>query len=119
MYAATSRAARASKRHALASPTSSILSLCLAALVLPSPTRAQASFNEILSDKSQVIVGGTLQVRAVVRDASGIPTPSQSVTWSVNNAAATIAQSGLITTKGLATIRVTARSGAASGEAAF
>jgi len=80
---------------------------------------AQASFIEVLSDQSQVVVGQTLQVRAVVRDANGVPTPSQAVTWSVNNSAASISTAGLISTKGLATIRVTAKSGNVTGEAAF
>ncbi len=88
-------------------------------LLAPAAVWGQASFIEILADKSQVVAGETLQVKAVVRDASGIAMPSAGVTWSVNNSAATISQTGLITTKGLATIRVTAKSDNATGESAF
>ena len=45
--------------------------------------------------------------------------PNATVTWSVNQPAATISSQGLVTAKGLATIRITARAGSVSGEAAI
>ena len=78
------------------------------------------SIVHVLADESQVLVGRTLQMRAVVRDAAGVPIPNAAVTWAVNlPAAASISSSGLVTAKGLATIRVTARSGSVTGEAAI
>ena len=75
---------------------------------------------EIYADQSQVLVGRTLAVHAVVRDVSGNPIANAPVTWSVNQtAAASITQTGVVTAKALSTIRVTARSGSASGEAAI
>ena len=74
----------------------------------------------ILSDDSQVLVGRTLQMRAVVRDAAGNPIPNAAVTWTINQSqAGSISTSGLVTARGLATIRVTARSGSVTGEAAI
>ena len=74
----------------------------------------------ILSDESQVLVGRTLQMRAVVRDSAGDPIPNAVVTWSINQPqAASISLDGLVTARGLATIRVTARSGSVTGEAAI
>jgi hypothetical protein len=59
-------------------------------------------------------------MRAVVRDAAGNPIPNAAVTWAVNQPnAAAISTSGLVAAKGLATIRVTARSGSVTGEAAI
>ncbi len=58
-------------------------------------------------------------MRAVVRDALGNPITNAPVTWSINQPqAASISTGGLIATRGLATFRVTARSGSATGEAA-
>jgi hypothetical protein len=87
--------------------------------MLASALAQTPSMVEVLADKSQIVVGETLQARAIVRDASGNALPNAAVTWSVNNAAASISSTGLVSTKGLATIRITARSGSASGEAAF
>lgn len=90
----------------------SAIALCMAA-------QAQtANFIEVYADRSQVLVGRTLQISAVVRDASGAPINGAPVTWSVNQAAATISSTGLFTARGLSTVRITARSGSASGEAA-
>jgi hypothetical protein len=74
----------------------------------------------VLADESQVLVGRTIQMRAVVRDAAGNPIPNAPVTWSVNQAAASsISSTGLVTARALATVQVTARSGAVSGVAAI
>ena len=85
------------------------------------PALAQTpSMIEVLAESSQVVVGQTLQARAVVRDANGNAIPNAAVTWSINQtAASSISSTGLVTTKGLSTIRITARSGNASGEAAI
>lgn len=89
-------------------------------LLLATGAYAQtASLVNILADDSQVLVGRTLQMRAVVRDNAGNPIPNAPVTWAVNQAAVSISASGLVTAKGLATVRVTARSGNATGEAAI
>ncbi len=91
----------------------------LGLLLLVVPAFAQtASWIDLIADESQVLVGRTLQIRAVVHDAAGNVLPNAVVTWSVNNAAMTISTQGLVTAKSLATVRVTARSGAVSGEAA-
>ena len=37
----------------------------------------------VLADESQVLVGRTLQMRSVVRDAAGNAIPNAAVTWSV------------------------------------
>jgi hypothetical protein len=74
----------------------------------------------ILSDDSQVLVGRSLAMRAVVRDSAGNPIPNAPVTWAVNQpSAASIGTDGVVTARGLATIRVTARSGSATGEVAI
>ncbi len=91
------------------------------ALALAAPAFSQtAAIVHILSDELQVPVGRTLKVRAVVRDAAGKELPAAQVAWSVNRPNdATIAADGTVVARGLATIRVTARSGTASGEAAI
>jgi hypothetical protein len=74
----------------------------------------------ILADDSQVPVGRSLQMRAVVRDAAGNAIPNAQVTWGINQTqAGSISGSGLVTARGLATFRVTARSGSVTGEAAI
>jgi len=74
----------------------------------------------ILSDDSQFLVGRTLKMRAVVRDSSGNPIPNAPVTWGINQTqAGAITSDGTVSARGLATFRVTARSGSATGEAAI
>ncbi|MFO0367359.1 MAG: hypothetical protein ACK55F_22080 [Acidobacteriota bacterium] len=74
---------------------------------------------QVLSDSSQVLVGRTLQFRAVARDAGGNQLQNAVVTWSVNNAIfATINSSGLLTARGLGTLRVVARLGSLVAETA-
>ena len=95
-------------------------SVALICLIAAGASAQTPSLVEILADKSQVIVGETLQVRAVVRDQNGQPISNASYTWAVNQPSmASISASGLITTTGLGTVRVTARSGNVTGEAAF
>lgn len=65
---------------------------------------------QILSDSSQVLVGRTLQLRAVARDASGNIISNPNVNWSSNNATnATVSGTGLVTANRLAVVRITAR----------
>ncbi len=93
-----------------------------AALLATLPLAAQTpSIVHILADESQVLVGRTMKVRAVVRDASGNAIPGAAVTWSVNRPAdASISSDGTIAARGLATIQVTARaSNGIAGVAAF
>ena len=108
---------RANVAHALVRAASTLVST----LVLLNPLQAQTpSIVHILSDDSQVPVGRTLQMRAVVRDAAGNPIPNAPVTWAINQTqAGSISQTGLVTPRGLATFRVTARSGSVTGEAAI
>jgi hypothetical protein len=74
---------------------------------------------QILSDSSQVLVGRTLELRAVARDASGNLLPSAAVAWSVNNTLfGSVDSSGVFSARALGTVRVTARSGAIAAETA-
>lgn len=93
--------------------------LCVAALAFG---QTPASI-QILSDESQVLVGRTLALRAVVRDTGGNRISNPSITWSVNNAT-----NGAIVGSGenvefranrMAVVRVTARSGGAVAETAL
>ena len=81
--------------------------------------RAQTpSIVHILSDDSQVLVGRTLRMRAVVRDSAGNPIPDAGVTWAINQTqAGSISSDGVVSARGLATFRVTARSGPAGSRA--
>jgi hypothetical protein len=92
-----------------------------AAALTAFPAMAQTpAIVHVLADESQVLVGRTLKMRAVVRDSAGNPINGASVTWAVNQAAAaSISSDGTVTAKGLATVRVTARSGNVTGEAAI
>src|SRR5260370_34746529 len=93
---------------------------CVGLLAAASAAAQTPAIVHILSDESQVLVGRTLQMRAVVRDSAGDPIPNAVVTWSINQPqAASISLDGLVTARGLATIRVTARSGSVTGEAAI
>lgn len=94
------------------------LAAALAAVV---PLAAQTpAIVHILAEESQVLVGRSVQLRAVVRDAAGNAIPNAPVTWTANQPqAGSISGSGEFTARGLATFRITARSGAAVGEAAL
>ncbi|MBL8242526.1 MAG: Ig-like domain-containing protein [Bryobacterales bacterium] len=74
---------------------------------------------QILSESAQVLVGRTLEFRAVVRDAQGNPIPGGAVTWATNSpGVATIDTNGVLTARSLGTVRVQARSGALFSETA-
>jgi hypothetical protein len=92
----------------------------LAAFLIAATAAAQTpSIIHVMADESQVLVGRTLQMRAVVRDASGNPIPNATVTWTTNQSSAPISPAGVVSPRGLATIRVTARAGGVAGEAAI
>jgi len=75
---------------------------------------------QILSDSAQVLVGRTMEFRAIVRDAQGNPVPGAAVTFSTNNTfMATIDSRGVLTARLLGTVRVQARSGALVAETAI
>jgi hypothetical protein len=95
--------------------------LIVAALVATAAVSAQTpAIVHVLADESQVLVGRSLQMRAIVRDAAGNPIRNAGVTWSINQTqAGSISSGGLVSVRGLATFRVTARSGGAAGEAAI
>ncbi|MBM3787561.1 MAG: hypothetical protein FJW30_24665 [Acidobacteria bacterium] len=72
---------------------------------------------QILSDEGQVLVGRTMQFRAVVRNAAGQPVEGGAVTWATNNGTiATIDSDGLLTARFLGSVRVQARSGSLFSE---
>ncbi len=87
----------------------------LAALALSAALSAQSI--QILSDSAQVLVGRTLDFRAIVRDAQGNPIAGGAVTWATNNATiATIDSNGVLSARFLGTVRVQARSGSLFSE---
>jgi len=74
---------------------------------------------QILSDSSQVLVGRTMQMRAVVRDAGGNRIENASITWASNNVTnASVSNTGLVTANRLAVVRITARAGSITAETA-
>lgn len=74
---------------------------------------------QILSDSSQVLVGRTLQLRAVARDAAGNHLPDAPIAWSVNNTFfASVDGAGLLAARALGTVRVSARTGSLGAETA-
>lgn len=84
-------------------------------LIAQSPATVQ-----ILSDTSQVLVGRSLQMRAVVRDAGGNLLSNAAITWSSNNtAAASVSSNGLVSAARLAVVRITARAGNVAVETAI
>lgn len=88
----------------------------LAALLFAVTAFAQQTV-QIISDEGQVLVGKTMQFRAVVRDAQGNPIQGGAVTWSTNNGTvATIDSNGVLTARFLGAVRVQARSGALFAE---
>lgn len=78
---------------------------------------------QILSDESQVLVGRSLPLRAVVRDGGGNRISNAAVTWSVNNATngAIVGSGANVEFKAtrMAVVRVTARSGGVVAETAL
>src|SRR5260370_30652943 len=92
---------------------------CVGLLAAASAAAQTPAIVHILADESQVLVGRSLQMRAVVRDSAGDPIPNAAITWAINQTqAGSINAAGLVTARGLATFRVTARAGAVTGGAA-
>lgn len=93
--------------------------LCFFGLAAAGFAQTAATIN-VLADEQQVVVGGSMKLSAIVRDGSGNIIPNAPVTWSVNRPNdATIGGDGTLVARGLATIRVTARSGSTAAEAAI
>ena len=95
--------------------------LLFVGLLLTTATYAQSVASlQILSDTSQLLVGRTMRLRAVARDAGGNLLPNAVINWTTNNAtAAAINSNGDLSAKALAVVRVQARSGNASAETAI
>jgi uncharacterized protein YjdB len=83
-------------------------------VVIPVP----AASVTVAPDTASVFVGGSVQLAATVRDASGSELPGRAVVWSTSDSAvATVSADGLVTGTGAGTATVTASSGSASGMA--
>ncbi len=91
--------------------------LLLVAAAVSAYAQGPASTVQIVSPNIRAMVGQTMQLQAVVRDAVGVERPGDSVQWTIDNAAlATVTPTnGLISARGLGFIRVTAAAGAARG----
>ncbi|MFN0101671.1 MAG: Ig-like domain-containing protein [Bryobacteraceae bacterium] len=88
-----------------------------AALLLTAAAQGQSI--QILSDSAQVLVGRTMDFRAIVRDQQGNPIPGGAVSWATNNGLiATIDSNGVLSARALGTVRVQARSGSLFSETA-
>ncbi|MBY0503540.1 MAG: Ig-like domain-containing protein [Bryobacteraceae bacterium] len=73
---------------------------------------------QIVSDTDQVLVGRSVQMRAVVRDAQGNPRTGDPVLWTVNNRAiAEVSSQGEVRAVGLGIVRVSAQVGTVRVEA--
>jgi alpha-tubulin suppressor-like RCC1 family protein/predicted small lipoprotein YifL len=87
--------------------TATITVLALAARVVVTP------------ESTSIAQGGSLQLTALVEDASGSPLPGRTIAWSSSDSTKlTVTRSGLATALSAADVIVTARSGGASGTAA-
>ena len=72
---------------------------------------------QIVADENTVLVGRTLTLRVLVRDADGNPRPASPVTWTVNNSnLASITSTGELRPLTLGIVRVTARAGSLAAE---
>jgi hypothetical protein len=81
--------------------------------VTPAPPAATTI--DVTAAATEVLVGGTVQVTAQVRDQYGDPMPAAPVAWSTSNdLLATVSATGLVTTGGVGTVRITATSGTLS-----
>ncbi len=75
---------------------------------------------QILSEDSQVLVGRTMQLRAIVRDSGGNVIPNAPVTWSSNNTTnGTVDGNGLFRAARMAVVRITARTTGVAAETAL
>lgn len=86
-----------------------LFSFTAAAATLLAQTPGPAASIQIVADEDQVMVGRTLQVRAIVRDAQGNTRPDN-VVWTTNNTnLASISQGGEVRALGLGIVRVVAQ----------
>ncbi|MBM3763185.1 MAG: hypothetical protein FJW36_23445 [Acidobacteria bacterium] len=75
---------------------------------------------QILSETSQVLVGRTLQMTAVVKDTFGNRIENPSISWNTNNITnASVSGTGLVTANRLAVVRISARVGNITAETAI
>lgn len=93
-----------------------LLSLAAAAYA---QTPGPAASLQIIADEDSVLIGRTLQLRAVVRDAQGRIRTGDNVVWGTNNASmATInASTGELRATGLGVVTVSATTGGVRGDA--
>jgi len=93
----------------------------LALLLVGSALTAQIPATlQILSDTSQVLVGRTLQMRIVARDAGGNRIENPAVNWASNNSTnASVNATGIVTANRLAVVRISARVGSLTVETAI
>jgi uncharacterized protein YjdB len=83
----------------------------------PSPTIASVM---ITPSAASVVAGGTSQLSATVKDATGSVVSGPSVTWaSTNSAVATVGTNGLVTAVAAGTATISATSSGVSGTATF
>jgi hypothetical protein len=72
---------------------------------------------QIITEEDRLVVGRSMPLRAIVRDAQGAVLNGAAITWSVNRPNdAAITPDGVLSARGLATVRVVARSGNVSAE---
>lgn len=71
---------------------------------------------EVLPASASVVVGGTVQLTATPKDASGLPLTGRPITWSTNaSGVATVSGTGLVTGAGAGPSTITATSEGKSG----
>jgi uncharacterized protein YjdB len=79
--------------------------------VTPVPVASVA----VSPSSASVVVGNTQQLSAVTKDSTGAILTGRTVTWSSDNAAATVDANGLVTAAGVGTATITATSEGKSG----
>jgi len=101
-------------RLLLALLASSAVVACNEAIILPGPRAAEIAFATV---PSSLVVGGTFQLTAVPRAASGRPVGRPVLYSSSDVSRATVSNNGLVTAVAVGTVRVTARSDEARAHA--
>jgi uncharacterized protein YjdB len=90
-----------------------------AAVTVVTPPPVPVASVQVAPPSATINVGGSVQLTATPKDASGNPLTGRSVTWSSGNtAAATVSSSGLVTGQASGTATITATSEGKSGTAA-
>lgn len=71
---------------------------------------------EVTPGSASIVVGGTVQLTATPKDASGQPLTGRTITWGTDNSvAATVSNTGLVSGAGVGTATITATSEGKSG----